>query len=49
MSSNENPFNRNFLDLKILNEYNSKDIAIEKINEFKIKLNLWKNDLNKKN
>ena len=46
LTCDENPFNRKPLTTEQLNEYNKKDEIIEKITEFKIKLNKWKSDYN---
>ena len=42
MSSNENPFDRTELTIEILDKYNSKLEVIDRINEFKKKLEDWK-------
>ena len=42
MSSNENPFDRTELTVDILDKYNSKLEVINRINEFKKKLEDWK-------
>ena len=49
LNNSTNPFNREHLTLEILEEYNKKPEIVKKIEEFKIKLNKFKNSLMKKN
>lgn len=44
-----NPFDRQYLDINILNEYNNRKKIIKKTNNFKKKLSEWKEMIMKKN
>ena len=46
LTNNENPFNRLELNMKILNEYNNRPNIINKIKDFKSKLNDYKVKIN---